>query len=250
MTGEDRHIVAMGGGGFSMEPRNNVMDDFILSLARKRRPRVCFLPTASGDAVLYIKKFYRHMPASRCRASHLCLFWHNTKDPRKHILAQDVIYVGGGNTANMLAVWRLQGIDMALKEAWRQGIVLAGISAGANCWFEACSTDSFGKLAPLRDGLGFLPGSVCPHYDGEEQRRPTFHQMIASGQLPSGHALDDYAALHFVGRRVASVVSSRPNAKAYRVELHRGRVIEQPIDPRHSGARASPCSRRSLAGLA
>ena len=234
----------MGGGGFGREPRNDLLDDFILSLARKRKPRVCFLPTASGDADRYIKMFYRHMPASRCRASHLCLFTHNTRDPRKHLLAQDVVYVGGGNTANMLAVWRRQGFDRALKEAWRQGVVLAGVSAGANCWFEACSTDSFGKLAPLRDGLGFLPGSFCPHYDGEKQRRPTFHQMISSGRLPAGYAVDDYAALHFVGRRVATVVNSRPNAKAYRVELCRGRVIEQRIDARDPGAKSRTSSTR------
>jgi len=229
MTACDRHIVAMGGGGFLMEPRNNRLDDFILGLARKRRPAVCYLPTASGDAVRGIKKFYRHMPALRCRPSHLCLFSQNTKDPRKHLLAQDVIYVGGGNTANMLAIWRLHGIDRALREAWYQGVVLAGVSAGANCWFEGSNTDSFGELAPLRDGLGFLSGSVCPHYKIEKQRRPTFHRMIASGQLPCGYAVDDYAALHFVGRRLAAVVSSRPDAQAYRVEYRRGRVIEEPL---------------------
>lgn len=232
MRRKHRHIVAMGGGGFSMESRNTVLDDFALGLSGKRKPRVCFVPTASGDSDMYIKKFYRLMPTWRCNPSHLCLFNHNTTDPRKHLLAQDVIYVGGGNMANMLAVWRLQGIDRVLETAWHEGIVLAGTSAGGSCWFDGCSTDSFGALAPLRDGLGFLRGSFCPHYDGEKQRRPTLHRMIGAGQLPSAYAVDNCAALHFEGRRLVTVITSRPSAKAYRVESCQGRVIERPIDLR------------------
>jgi peptidase E len=150
-------------------------------------------------------------------------------------LHQDVIYVGCGNTGNMLAIWRVHGVDRALRAAWRRGIILTGISAGANCWFEACSTDSFGPLAPLRDGLGLLPGSVCPHYDGEKQRRPTLLRFIASGQLPDGFALDDYAAAHFVGRRFVEAVSSRPQAKAYRVVRVGKRVMEEVIPTRFLG---------------
>ena len=224
-----RHIVALGGGGFSMEPRSRLLDDFLLGLAGKRRPRVCFLPTASGDAAGYIRKFYRLMPPRRCRPSHLSLFRRGSEDPTDFLLGQDVIYVGGGNTANMLAVWRLHGVDKALREAWRRGVILAGVSAGANCWFEACSTDSFGPLAPLRDGLGFLPGSACPHYDGEKGRRPTLHRMIRSGALPAGYAIDNCAALHFIGRRLVECVSSRPAARAYYVERRRGRIIETPL---------------------
>jgi peptidase E len=217
-----RHIVAMGGGGFSMEPKNPLLDDFILGLAGKRRPNVCFLATASGDADGYIERFYKSMPGRRCRASHLALFRRTCADIAASLSRQDVVYIGGGNTANMLAVWRLHGVDRALRAAWRQGIVMAGISAGANCWFEASSTDSFGPLVALRDGLGFLPGSVCPHYDGEKNRRPAFHRFIASGQLPDGFALDDRAAAHFVGQRFVEAVSSRPGAKVYRV-FRRGR---------------------------
>jgi len=213
-----------------MEARNTVLDDYVLRLTGNRKPRVCFVPTASGDSDAYIRRFYRRMPTSRCNPSHLCLFKHNTTDPRQHLLAQDVIYVGGGNTANMLAVWRLQGIDRVMKTAWHEGIVMAGVSAGGICWFEGCSTDSFGALAPLRDGLGFLRGAFCPHYDGEKQRRPTLHRMVAAGQLPSGYAVDNCAALHFVGRQLVAVVTSRPNARAYRVELRHGRVVEEPIN--------------------
>src|SRR5579859_4608071 len=194
-----RHIMAMGGGGFSDEPKNPLLDDFIFGLTGKTSPRVCFLGTASGDSERYLEKFYKAMRRRKCKASHLALFHRTVVDPSTFLGRQDVIYVGGGNTANMLAIWRVHGVDRALRAAWRQGVVLAGISAGANCWFQACSTDSFGPLAALRDGLGLLPGSVCPHYDGEKKRRPMLLRSIANGQLPDGLALDDCAAVHFVG---------------------------------------------------
>ena len=218
-----------------MEPESPLLDDFVLGLTGKSRPHVCFLATASGDATAYIERFYQAMPASRCRASHLNLFTRNRINLREHLLRQDVVYVGGGNTANMLAVWRVHGVDDVLRVAWRQGIVLTGISAGANCWFECSCTDSFGPLAALQDGLGILPGAGCPHYDGERNRRPTFRRLVASGQLPDGLALDDGVGVHFVGRRLAEVVSSRPRAKAYRVFRRGGRAIEQVIDTRFLG---------------
>jgi dipeptidase E len=230
-----RHIVAMGGGGFSDEPGNPLLDDFIFGLSGKRRPRICFLGTATGDSESYFQKFYKAMSRRRCKAAHLGLFSRTHLDPAKFLLQQDVIYVGGGNTANMLAVWRIHGVDRALRAAWRQGTILAGISAGANCWFESCSTDSFGPLAPLRDGLGLLPGSVCPHYHGEKQRRPTLLRFIANGELPDGFALDDCAAAHFVGRRFFEAVSSRPNAKAYRVFRRGRRAVEEAIPTRFLG---------------
>jgi dipeptidase E len=163
----------MGGGGFSMEPDNPLLDDFILSLTRKRKPKVCFVPTASGDSDNYVARFYRAFPASRCAPSHLPLFHGNIPDLTRFVCAQDVVYVGGGSTANMLAVWRLHGMDKALHRAWLDGVTLCGVSAGALCWFEAGITDSFGqRLTALNDGLGFLKGGFCPHYDGESQRRP------------------------------------------------------------------------------
>jgi dipeptidase E len=231
-----RHIVAMGGGGFSMEPKNPLLDDFILGLTEKRRPRVCFLATASGDSESYIERFYKAMRQRKCKPSHLALFRRTVSDPFEFLKRQDVIYVGGGNTANMLATWRVHGVDRALQAAWRQGVVLAGISAGANCWFHASSTDSFGKpLAALQDGLRLLHGSVCPHYDGEKDRRASFHRFVATGKLPDGIALDDGAAAHFIGWRFAEAVSSRPKAKAYRVFRWRLRAIEEEIETRFLG---------------
>jgi peptidase E len=226
-------IVAMGGGGFSMEPRNRRLDDYVLGRCASRRPKVCFLGTASGDSDRYAQRFLRAFPARRAQASVLSLFRRDGTDPAKHLLAQDVIYVGGGNTANMLAVWRLHGVDRALRAAWRAGVVLTGVSAGALCWFEGGTTDSFGGLKPLHDGLGFLPGSFSPHYDGEPGRRPAYHAAVAAGLptgLAAGLACDDGAAVHFVGLRLVAAVASRPGASAYRVE-RRGRSVVETVLP-------------------
>ena len=151
------------------------------------------------------------------------------------MLEQNVIYVGGGNTANLLAVWRVHGLDVVLREAWEQGVVLCGISAGMNCWFEASVTDSFAsdRLAALPDGLALLPGSACPHYDGESERRPTYHRLIAEGALPAGLAADDGAALVFAGTELHEVIASRPDVAAYRVAAHNGQVAEERLSTRY-----------------
>jgi dipeptidase E len=213
MTGQ---ILAMGGGGFMAEP-DSALDRFLLSLSNAERPRVCFLPTPSGDADRAIAAFFEAFSGRNCEPSCLRLFGMPER-PAEHLAAQDVIYVSGGNTANALALWRLHGIDVALRAAWERGAVLGGVSAGANCWFESCVTDSFGPgLDALYGGLGILPGSFCPHYDGEERRRPAYRDLVENG-FPSGYAADDCAAFHFVGSELREVVSSRPGAFGYRVE--------------------------------
>jgi dipeptidase E len=221
---DERHIVAIGGAGFAAE--SEPLLDFVVGLTRAERPRICFLPTASGDSAEYVVAFYDAFTRRTCEPSHVGLFGKPVREQvRKHLLGQDAIYVSGGNTANMLAVWRLHGVDEALREAWERGVVLAGTSAGANCWFEASTTDSFGPIGPLRDGLGFLGGSFCPHYDGEADRRPTYHRLIADG-FPGGYAADENVAIHFAGTMFAEVVSGRAEAGAYRVELADGDVRE------------------------
>ncbi len=226
MTSEKRQIIALGGGGFSMET-SPVLDDYILACTGKSRPKVCFVPTASGDADGYVAKFYQAFSGKDCESTHLELFRRGGSPLGELLRAQDVIYVGGGNTANMLSIWRLHGVEEILKAAYKSGVVLAGISAGAVCWFKAGTTDSFGPgLAPLTNGLGLLPGSVCPHYDGEANRRPRYHELIASGELPGGYAADDGVALHFVDGDFEKAVSSRANAKAYRIELRDGETSE------------------------
>jgi dipeptidase E len=232
-----RRIVALGGGGFQMEPENPLLDAFVLSLTGVARPRVCFVPTAMGDAEGDVAAFYRAFAALDCRPADLALFARRVGDLRAFVLAQDVVYVGGGNTASLLAVWRAHGLDRVLAEAWRAGIVLCGVSAGMNCWFAASVTDSFdlGRLAPLHDGLALLPGSACPHYDGEEQRRPAFHRLIGAGELAGGWAADDGAALVFAGEELAEVVASRPGAAGYRVERDGDGVREARLPSRFLG---------------
>jgi dipeptidase E len=226
----------MGGGGFSSDPENRLLDDFVLELCGAGRPRVCFLATASGDADGYICRFYDAFPVRRCLPSHLPLFARRRdEDPRDLLLDQDVVYVGGGNTVNMLAVWRAHGVDAALREAWQRGIVLCGLSAGSLCWFEAGVTDSYGGLDALRDGLGLVAGSHCPHYDSEPGRRPAYTRLVGEG-LPGGVAADDGVGLHYVDGRLAEVVSSRPAAGAYRVERRpHGRADETPLTVRRLG---------------
>ena len=212
-------IVGMGGGGFSEEPDNPLLDRFVLSLARRERPRVCFVATASGDSEGYVARFYRAFAEHDCRPGDLGLFDRRAGDLRRFVLEQDVVYVGGGNTASLLAVWRAHGLDAILREALNAGAVLCGVSAGMNCWFDASTTDSFGpELAPLRDGLGFVAGSACPHYDGEPQRRPLYQELVAGG-FPAGYAADEGAALHFdAAGALFQAVASREGARAYRVE--------------------------------
>lgn len=206
----------MGGGGFMME-QSSPLDDFLLSLSPTARPRVCFVPTPTGDSDRVVAAFFEAFTRRDCEPSCLRLFGAPER-PAEHLASQDVIYVSGGNTANALALWRLHGVDHALRDAWTRGAVLGGVSAGANCWFECSVSDSFGRqLDSLRDGLAILPGSFCPHYDGEELRRPVYHHLVDGG-FPAGYAADDGVALHFVGTELREVVATVPGAAAYRVE--------------------------------
>jgi dipeptidase E len=239
--GPPRWVVAMGGGGFSMEPDNPLLDDAVLDVARRTRgvdqPRVCFLATASGDAAGFIEDFHTAFDSKAAEPSHLELFDRSVTDIETLLLAQDVIYVGGGNTMNMLAVWRIHGVDRILRTAYEAGTVMAGLSAGSLCWFEGGTTDSFGPdLAPIHDGLGFIAGSHCPHYDGEALRRPLYQRLVAEGRLPPGYAADDGAALVFRDGELHSVVASRPDARGYRVEPGPdGAAIETELETRYLG---------------
>jgi peptidase E len=236
-----KQIVAMGGGGFSMEPDNLALDRFVLEQTDNPTPNVCFLPTASGDAASYIVKFYSAFTTLQCSPSHLSLLWPPTSDLRSYLMESDVIYVGGGQTRNMLALWREWGVDSVLREAWQEGVVLAGLSAGGICWFEEGLSDSVtpGKLERM-SCLGLLPGSFCPHYDTEEERRPVYHRLVASEGISPGYGVDDGAALHFVERDLKRVVASRPNATAYRVEHLDGSARERALKAQHLLAVETP----------
>ncbi len=220
----ERHILAAGGAW--LDPGRRALDELIAGLTGKERPRVCCLPTATGDATEAKLNFYAGL-GGRAETSHLDLFDRQVADLRSFLLSQDAIYVSGGNTANALAVWRVHGVDEILREAWEAGIVLTGASAGMICWFECSVTDSYGGLAPLHDGLGFLAGSACPHYDGEPGRRPAYTGLVADG-FPPGLAAEDGVVLWFKGTELAEVVSWRAGARAYRV----GPDGETPLEPR------------------
>jgi peptidase E len=209
-------IVGLGGGG-ATEEQQSKLRRYVLDVAGKERPRICFVPTAVGDATENIVRFYEQY-AGLGELSHLKFFPYPPSDLRGFTLAQDVLVVSGGNTANLLAIWRVHGFDRIVREAWEAGIVLTGGSAGMICWYEASVTDSFGpQLEGLRDGLGFLAGSACPHYDGEPLRRPRYRELVDGG-FPPGIAADDGVALHYAGTELAEIVTVRPGAQAYRVE--------------------------------
>lgn len=212
-----RQVIALGGGGFSMEPENPLLDLYVLQQSGKINPKICFIPTASGDSDNYISRYYNFFNKQICIPSHLSLFKPQTRDLESFILENDIIYVGGGNTKNLLILWKEWGLDTILRRAWEQGVVLAGISAGSICWFEEGVTDSFGDgLEPLTC-LGFLKGSNCPHYDGELNRRPAYQNLVAKSKIKPGIATDDGVALHYIDQKLSEIVSSRPNAKAYKV---------------------------------
>jgi peptidase E len=215
-------ILALGGGGFSMEAGNPLLDDFALSITGVERPRVCFLPTASGDADHYVVRFYRRFSAV-AECSHVSLFRRDKGagavegDIERHLLAQDLIYVGGGSVLSLLGTWRAHGVDAMLRRAWRGGVVLCGLSAGSLCWFAEAITAFHGPPQKVR-GLGLLPFSNCVHYDGEGARRAAFTRAVAGGEVRGGYGVEDGAALRFAGRELAEVVSSRPQAGAYAVD--------------------------------
>jgi len=226
---EQRQIIAMGGSGFLTDEQTRALDRYVINQARAKKPAVCFIPTANGDADASLLRFYTLFSQLPCKASHLVFFRRTPQNLRSLLLDQDVIYVGGGNTRSMLAVWREWGLLEILREAWESGIVLAGRSAGAICWFEQGVTDSVAEaLLPL-DCLGFLPGSCCPHYDGEADRRPSYHRLLLNKKIPPGIAIDDGVGVHFRGTKPYRVVSPRAKARAYRVQANDGAIQEEPL---------------------
>jgi len=241
--GRPPQIVAFGGGGFSMENQNPLLDDHVLALAGRERPRVCFVPTASGDADHYVVRFYRAF-SLRAEASHVSLFRRDRGAGavegclRDHLLKQDVIYVGGGSVISLMGTWAAHGLDRILAECWRSGVVLCGGSAGSLCWFEEAVTAFHGPPESVV-GLGFLPFSNCVHYDAELDRRREFHAFVGRGTRV-GYGVDDGCALHFAGTELHDVVTSKPGAGAYRVEAVAGAAVETALAARHLGALAAP----------
>ncbi len=219
----------MGGGGFTAGPGDPALDEHVLALTGVPRPRVCLLPTAGGDSEAQIRRFYETYEDRLCEPTHISLFRLGRRPVplREHLLGQDAIYVGGGSMVNLLAIWRAQGLDRILHEAWRSGVVLAGLSAGSMCWFEWGVTTSSGHPAPA-PGLGFLPGSNSVHHDSEPARRPVYLEAVRQDSIPPGWAVDDGAALRFRGTALAEVVTVRAHTRAYAVDA----AGEHPLDAR------------------
>lgn len=232
-----RQIVAMGGGGFSMEPENPLLDRYVLSLTGSARPRVCFVATAAGDSDSYIARFHTAFSDHDCDHTDLQLFRPSSwpDELEAHVARQDLLYFSGGNTFNAITLWREWKLTPILRAAYERGAVMTGLSAGAICWFEQGSTDSIGRELGVLDCLGWLAGSMTPHYDGEAERRPSLHGFLRHARIKDGFAADDGAALHFVNENLERTVTSRPKAKAYRVEMHSGEVRETPLETHYLG---------------
>jgi peptidase E len=240
MTAAEPTILATSGG---LVPSRRLrwevgpLTDYAVELAgvSGRAPRVCFLATAMGDSSEQIKNFYDAAVRRGFAPSHLALFpMPNVDDPRELLLSQDMIWVYGGSVAGLLAMWRLHGIDLAMREAWQAGVVLTGVSAGSICWHSGGTTDSFGpQLRPVTDGLALVPFSNGVHYDSEEQRRPVFQSLIGDGTLAPGYATDDGVGVLYRGDRFVEAVTERPGRTAYFVNRSPdGTVTEQPLDSR------------------
>lgn len=224
-----RHVLAMGGEDWSA-PGGSGLDHYLLGLSDRARPRVLLVPTATGDAGGTIAGFYRAFPSSRCEPSHLSLYRRDRTPLEELVAAADIVFVTGGSTVNLLSVWRAHGLDTVLRGAADRGAVLAGFSAGALCWFEGGVTDSFGpQLSGLRDGLGMVKGSFCPHYRNESRRRARYLELVAEG-FPEGIGADDLVGLHFVDGVLQQVVAGRDGAGAVRVRRQDGGAIEEPLD--------------------
>jgi dipeptidase E len=245
-----RRILTLGGHEFSARPPDRAVCELLLRLAGERggeRPRICILPTASGDTSEQIASFYTAFGERSCEPSDVSLFRLGRRPMalRDHLLSQDLVYVGGGSLVNLLAVWEAHDIASILSLAWRRGIVLAGQSAGAMCWFEAGITKSSGKPRAAA-GLAMLSGSLCVHYNNEPERRAAYLEAVAAG-MPSGYGLDDYAGLLWEGEGSPSALTARRGARAYRVTSREGEVTESPLPARFLPAPAPAALREDIA---
>jgi peptidase E len=245
-----RRILALGGHEFSSRPPDRAVCELLLRLARERggaRPRICILPTASGDPSELIGSFYSAFSDRPCDPSDVSLFRLGRRPLalRDHLLSQDLVYVGGGSMVNLLAVWEAHDVASILSLAWRQGIVLAGQSAGAMCWFETGITKSSGRPRAAA-GLGLLSGSLCVHYNDEPERRAAYLDAVGAG-MPGGYGLDDYAGLLWEGEGAPAAVTARRGARAYRVSSRAGEVVESPLAARFLPAPAPAALREDIA---
>ena len=221
-----KHIIAIGGGGFGRNPGEGLIEQYILDQTGKDQPNICFIPTATGDNEAYKVNYYSTFSKLNCNPVHLD-FFKRTPDLKKLISAQDVIYVGGGNTMSMLGVWKQWGLDKLLKQAYDKGTVMSGVSAGAICWFQNGITDSWSSNLKIMPCMNIIKGTCCPHYDEEPERRPTVKKMIMSKEVKNIFAVDGGAALHIKNENIFKSVSFREQKSSYEVILLRGKLVER-----------------------
>lgn len=229
-----RQIVALGGGMFSMEPDNGLLDKYILDLVPKERPKICFMGTASHDGKEYLDMFNNFFKNQQCEPSHLSLT-HPPKDIEAFIMDKDIIHVGGGNTTLIIDTWKKFGVDKIMKKAWEAGIILTGMSAGAICWFDDGITNPSPGVLTRLPCLGLLNGSFCPHYDDRAELKSAFHKLILEGIIEEGYGVEDGAAVHFVGNEPIRVITSRPGVTAYKVRKVRNKITDTPMKPVYLG---------------
>lgn len=230
-------IIALGGGGFSDDPDNPLLDEYILKQSGKSKPKILFLPTAGGDHEDYIVKFYRSYRKLNCKPTHLALTKKNFSFTRleETVLEQDIIFVGGGSPRFLMQVWRKTGMDRIIKKAWKGGIILSGMSAGAICWFEDGFKNPKDNIWLRVSCMGFLEGSFCPHYDKRGELRFAYRKMISESEISGGFGVEDGVALHFIGTELKRIVSSNQNANAFHVKKTGIRVTEKEIKPEYLG---------------
>ena len=219
-----KQIIAIGGGGFGREIGELKIEKYIVKQSNKSKPKICFIPTATGDDQGYIDNFYKAFDSLGCITSHID-FFKRTIDLEPHILEQDIIYVGGGNTKSMLAVWREWGLDSILKNAYENNIIMSGVSAGAICWFEKGITDSWDNELRMLDCLGFIQGNCCPHYDEEPDRIPYTSKFLKEGLIDSIHCIEGGSALHFINESVKHNISFHESKNSYIVSIKDNEIL-------------------------
>lgn len=222
-----RQVIAIGGGGFGRTQASNLIEQYILDQSNKSSPNICFIPTATGDLDPYVVNFYNVFSQLDCHPTHIS-FFKRTIDLDKHIANQDIIFVGGGNTKSMLAVWREWNLDKVLKTAYDRGVVMSGVSAGAICWFESGLTDSWADELRMIPCMNLISGSCAPHYDEEPERRPATKKLLEQNIINAMYGIEGGAALHFIDEVADSTIRFSLNKNAYKVTLHKEKILEEP----------------------
>ena len=223
---KSRNIIAIGGGGFGANPGQGIIEEYILKQTKKKNPKICFIPTATGDNEAYKVNYYSTFTNLDCSPSHLD-FFKRTPDLKELILNQDAIFVGGGNTKSMLAVWREWGLDKILKKAYLNGTVMSGVSAGAICWFQNGITDSWASNLKMMPCLNFIKGTCCPHYDEEPERKPAVKNFLLRNKVKNVYAVDGGAALHIKDEKIFKSIIFKKNKSSYLVDVKKKNINEK-----------------------